>query len=175
MHFLMLAYAVVFPAFADRPLVIEIASLSVDEHRIYISRSYFSGFKNKDVAFLHQPSKTLIQADLLMNLPCKEQVKYPCFLAWLYYLCPFVVPVFENHIIAQSSRQFWPVFLAPLKAYLEIWNQQRVIIFLNVKHNHLLTSIAGPCDETLKQSQGGILTGLYLVTAYVTFSSMFVG
>ena len=122
MHFLILAYAVVFPAFADRPLVIEIASLSVDEYRIYISRSYFSGFKNKDVAFLHQPSKTLIQADLLMNLPCKEQVKYPCFLARLYYLRPFVVPVFENHVIAQSSRQFWPVFLAPLTTYLETRN-----------------------------------------------------
>jgi len=123
MHFLTLAYAVVFVTFADRPLVIEIASLSVDEHRIYISRSYFSGFKNKDVAFLHQPSKTLIEADLLMNLPCKEQVKFPCFLAWLHYLCLYVVPVFENHVIAHSSRQFWPLFLAPLKAYLETRNQ----------------------------------------------------
>ncbi|KAF9516317.1 hypothetical protein BS47DRAFT_1340919 [Hydnum rufescens UP504] len=36
-------------------------------------RVYFSGFKNKDVAFLHGPSKTLIQADLLLNLPCNEQ------------------------------------------------------------------------------------------------------
>jgi len=34
---------------------------------------YFSGFKNKDVAFLHKPSKSLIEADLLMNLPCIEQ------------------------------------------------------------------------------------------------------
>jgi hypothetical protein len=36
--------------------------------------SYFSGFQNKDVAFLHKASKTLIVADLLMNLPAKEQV-----------------------------------------------------------------------------------------------------
>ncbi|KAF8882181.1 hypothetical protein CPB84DRAFT_1827901 [Gymnopilus junonius] len=35
--------------------------------------SYFSGFKNKDVAFLHKASKSLIQADLLMNLPPTEQ------------------------------------------------------------------------------------------------------
>ena len=36
--------------------------------------SYFSGFKNKDVAFLHKDSKSLIEADLLMNLPANEQV-----------------------------------------------------------------------------------------------------
>jgi len=36
--------------------------------------SYFSGHKNKDVAFFHQASKTLIQADLLFNLPPYEQV-----------------------------------------------------------------------------------------------------
>lgn len=40
------------------------------------NNSYFSGFVNKDVAFLHQPSKTLIEADLLMNLPCTEQVRH---------------------------------------------------------------------------------------------------
>ncbi|PPQ87570.1 hypothetical protein CVT25_005826 [Psilocybe cyanescens] len=38
-----------------------------------IEHCYFSGFKNKDVAFLHKPSKSLIEADLLMNLPGKEQ------------------------------------------------------------------------------------------------------
>jgi hypothetical protein len=38
--------------------------------------SFFSGFKNKDVAFFHPESKTLIEADLLFNLPAKEQV---CF------------------------------------------------------------------------------------------------
>jgi len=32
-----------------------------------IEHQYFSGFKNKDVAFLHKPSKTLIEADLIMN------------------------------------------------------------------------------------------------------------
>lgn len=36
--------------------------------------SFFSGFKNKDVAFFHPESKTLIQADLLFNFPCYEQV-----------------------------------------------------------------------------------------------------
>ncbi|KAJ3812301.1 hypothetical protein EV368DRAFT_75814 [Lentinula lateritia] len=35
--------------------------------------SYFSGFSNKDVAFFHPASKTMIQADLLFNLPPTEQ------------------------------------------------------------------------------------------------------
>jgi hypothetical protein len=41
-----------------------------------VPSSFFSGFKNKDVAFFHPESKTLIEADLLSNLPAKEQV---CF------------------------------------------------------------------------------------------------
>ncbi|KAJ7054379.1 hypothetical protein C8F01DRAFT_488762 [Mycena amicta] len=38
-----------------------------------ISACYFSGQKNEDVAFFHVASKTLMQADLLFNLPCTEQ------------------------------------------------------------------------------------------------------
>jgi hypothetical protein len=38
-----------------------------------IEAVYFSGFINKDIAFFHQASKTLIQADLLFNLPGTEQ------------------------------------------------------------------------------------------------------
>ncbi|KAJ7138419.1 hypothetical protein C8R43DRAFT_1019021 [Mycena crocata] len=38
-----------------------------------IEACYFSGFKNKDVAFFHPASATMIQADLLFNLPCTEQ------------------------------------------------------------------------------------------------------
>ncbi|KAK0449588.1 uncharacterized protein EV420DRAFT_1338429 [Desarmillaria tabescens] len=38
-----------------------------------IKHCYFSGFINKDVAFLHEASKSMIQADLLLNLPGTEQ------------------------------------------------------------------------------------------------------
>jgi len=38
-----------------------------------IKACYFDGFKNKDIAFFHPDSKTLIEADLLMNLPGTEQ------------------------------------------------------------------------------------------------------
>lgn len=36
---------------------------------------YFPTFANRDVAFLHKDSKTLITADLLFNLPCKQQYR----------------------------------------------------------------------------------------------------
>ncbi|PAV20659.1 hypothetical protein PNOK_0328600 [Pyrrhoderma noxium] len=38
-----------------------------------IKSRYFSGFVNQDVAFNHIESRTLIEADLLFNLPAKEQ------------------------------------------------------------------------------------------------------
>jgi len=38
-----------------------------------IQACYFSGFVNKDVAFNHVASKSLIEADLLLNLPPREQ------------------------------------------------------------------------------------------------------
>jgi len=41
--------------------------------RSEMKAEYFDGFVNKDIAFLHVPSKTLIEADLLFNLPANEQ------------------------------------------------------------------------------------------------------
>ncbi|EIN08915.1 hypothetical protein PUNSTDRAFT_67968 [Punctularia strigosozonata HHB-11173 SS5] len=38
-----------------------------------VQHCYFSGFRNKDVAFFHPASKSLIEADLLFNLPPTEQ------------------------------------------------------------------------------------------------------
>ncbi|KAI0790430.1 hypothetical protein C8Q75DRAFT_115771 [Abortiporus biennis] len=38
-----------------------------------IDSLYFSGFSKKDVAWLHKPSKSLIVADLIFNLPANEQ------------------------------------------------------------------------------------------------------
>ncbi len=39
-------------------------------------RSYFSGHANKDTAYYHKASKTVIAADLLFNLPGTEQVRH---------------------------------------------------------------------------------------------------
>jgi len=47
-----------------------------------IQSCFFSGYKNKDVAFFHPKTKTLVQADLLLNLPAYEQYsksKVPVF------------------------------------------------------------------------------------------------
>ena len=38
-----------------------------------IETVYFSAFENRDVAFYHKASKTLVEADLLFNLPANEQ------------------------------------------------------------------------------------------------------
>ncbi|KIY72993.1 hypothetical protein CYLTODRAFT_417504 [Cylindrobasidium torrendii FP15055 ss-10] len=38
-----------------------------------IQHCYFPAFPAKDVVFLHTPSKTLLEADLLFNLPATEQ------------------------------------------------------------------------------------------------------
>lgn len=52
-----------------------------NKHDIHISEEfdreidieYVDGHGNKEIVFLHKPSKTMIQADLIFNLPAKEQ------------------------------------------------------------------------------------------------------
>jgi len=41
-----------------------------------IEHCYFSGQKNKDIAFYHRASKTVVSADLLFNLPSTEQYTF---------------------------------------------------------------------------------------------------
>jgi len=49
-----------------------------------IKACFFSGYRNKDVAFLHTNSKVLVQADLLFNLPGKEQYSKSKSSAYLF-------------------------------------------------------------------------------------------
>ncbi|KAJ6614578.1 hypothetical protein B0H10DRAFT_1803078 [Mycena sp. CBHHK59/15] len=51
----------------------------VSRTTITISR-YFPGRANKDVVFFHPASRTLIQADLVFNLPCTEQARSPFYI-----------------------------------------------------------------------------------------------
>ncbi|KAF9028771.1 hypothetical protein BDZ89DRAFT_1133398 [Hymenopellis radicata] len=51
-----------------------------------IQHCYFSGFVNKDVAFFHPASKTLIEADLLFNLPPRSNTPSPRLLAKFPFL-----------------------------------------------------------------------------------------
>ncbi|KAF7790006.1 hypothetical protein EIP86_000954 [Pleurotus ostreatoroseus] len=61
-----------------------------------IMSCYFSGFSKKDVAWLHVPSRTLIVADLIFNLPATEQYSKtsasPALKAPLSWLMPKFQP-----------------------------------------------------------------------------------
>ncbi|KAK7683457.1 hypothetical protein QCA50_013290 [Cerrena zonata] len=57
-----------------------------------IQHCYFSGFRNKDVAFFHPASKTLIEADLLLNLPPTEQYSKSGTSGQIPFLGQFVSP-----------------------------------------------------------------------------------
>lgn len=64
-----------------------------------IEHCYFSGYKNKDVAFFHKASRTAIGADLLFNLPGTEQYAmsklsphYPIFTRFAPY--SYIMKVF---------------------------------------------------------------------------------
>jgi hypothetical protein len=48
--------------------------LSYRHSETHNGERYFSGFMNKDVAWFHKSSKTLVVADLIFNLPGTEQV-----------------------------------------------------------------------------------------------------
>ncbi|THH13984.1 hypothetical protein EW146_g6295 [Bondarzewia mesenterica] len=64
-----------------------------------IKSCYFSGFKNKDVAFLHEPSKTLVEADLLFNMPAIEQYSR----SWFSGRTPF----FGNPYSTLQKKMMW--------------------------------------------------------------------
>ncbi|KZT50589.1 hypothetical protein CALCODRAFT_488587 [Calocera cornea HHB12733] len=70
-----------------------------------LTACYFSGFANKDVAFHHPASKSLIVADLLFNLPGKEQYSkstssgHSLFASWL---TPWA-PVFKKFLGSQVT------------------------------------------------------------------------
>jgi len=75
-----------------------------------ISACYFSAFKNKDVAFCHKASKTLIEADLLFNLPPHEQYSKSKLSAvgWLpilSYIAPFTAThrFFINQLVSDTE------------------------------------------------------------------------
>ena len=76
----------------------------VDPH-IHI-RAAISAFKNKDVAFLHKDSRSLIEADLLFNLPPNEQVSR---LAYLACMIDIVLAISSVLISTGSIRRASPL------------------------------------------------------------------
>jgi hypothetical protein len=51
-----------------------------------VQHCYFSGFANRDVAFFHPASRTLVEADLLVNLPPREQYAQAGGVRWPWTL-----------------------------------------------------------------------------------------
>jgi hypothetical protein len=51
-----------------------------------IQHCFFSGFANRDVAFFHPASRTLVEADLLFNLPAREQYAQAGGVRWPWTL-----------------------------------------------------------------------------------------
>ncbi|KAG8941816.1 hypothetical protein FRC03_003933 [Tulasnella sp. 419] len=62
-----------------------------------IDACYFSGFRNKDVAFCHKASKSLIVADLLFNLPAREQYSKAGGLGWAIFKNGQLSPYKDSH------------------------------------------------------------------------------
>jgi hypothetical protein len=65
-----------------------------DISRDQIKLQYFPGHTNKEIAVLHIPTRTLVQADLIFNLPCTEQYAKS----------------------ASSGKAFWPLSIFQSKA-----------------------------------------------------------
>lgn len=72
--------------------------------------SYFSGYKNKDVAFYHKASKTAIGADLLFNLPGTEQVRFPKCKS----VARFTVLTGRSPLDSIHNRSYLPITLSSL-------------------------------------------------------------
>ena len=58
---------------------------------------YFPGSANKDIAFLHVPSKTLLNADLVFNLPAKEQYSQTEIDPTSGFWTQFFIKIFTPH------------------------------------------------------------------------------
>jgi len=98
--------------------------------------SYFSGFTNKDVAFFHPASKTMVQADLLFNLPCTEQVSPNDFLCRSFLDHHCLVLVFQGEVFWTRTfnwRRNRTPLLVSIKICLEHGSRQRVVRFV---HEH---------------------------------------
>ncbi|KAJ7303519.1 hypothetical protein DFH08DRAFT_903938 [Mycena albidolilacea] len=87
-----------------------------------IKACYFSGFSNKDVVFFHAPSSTLIEADLVVNLPGTEQSsqRFP-------FYGPFGKPVgwLQGKLSAARSRD--PVAMKRDVQTVAEWDFVRII------------------------------------------------
>ncbi|KIL57556.1 hypothetical protein M378DRAFT_133232 [Amanita muscaria Koide BX008] len=91
-----------------------------------VKHCYFEGFRNKDVAFFHHDSKSLIEADLLFNLPAHEQYSKSNQLAHIPVLGLLLRPSFLNPRVAWGLAHDKEAMKNHVKT-IESWEFERII------------------------------------------------
>ena len=108
--------------------------------------SYFSGHKNKDVAFFHKASTTLLAADLLFNLPPYEQVNTIVGSKSSWGTSIFLV--FQVQIVTRDfGTQVWAIELVPFKGDTVSRRKPRVSRYVW----HIATDIICLIDRDMKR------------------------
>lgn len=67
---------------------------------------YVHGHGSRELVFLHRPSRTLIEADLLFNLPAHEQYSKTKEGPTANFLTRMVLPLLSTHVPAMGQRRF---------------------------------------------------------------------
>jgi len=92
-----------------------------------IKACYFSGIKNKDVTFFHPASATMIEADLLLNLPCTEQYSKTGSSGALPFFFPGFEPSSWLHAKFSASKSEDKVAMKRDVKTVADWDFQRII------------------------------------------------
>ncbi|KAJ6532689.1 hypothetical protein DFH09DRAFT_1181968 [Mycena vulgaris] len=92
-----------------------------------IQACYFSGFSNKDVAFFHHESSTLIVADLVVNLPGIEQYSKSKMAGRFPFYGPLGKPYGWFQRKAQAARTVDPVAMKRDAKIVADWDFSRII------------------------------------------------
>ena len=82
--------------------------LGADPYPFY---SFLRGFVTKEVAFFHKDSKSLIEADLLFNMPPNEQVQSPVnpLAVIRLYTAEIVLEIQEGNLLDSYQQSSQPM------------------------------------------------------------------
>ncbi|KAF8217781.1 hypothetical protein K438DRAFT_1925147 [Mycena galopus ATCC 62051] len=92
-----------------------------------IQACYFSGHKNKDVAFFHPGSSTLIEADLVVNLPGTEQYSKSAMAGRFPFFGPLGKPYGWIQSKLAAARAEDPIAMKRDAQTVADWNFVRII------------------------------------------------
>lgn len=84
-----------------------------DEFDAEFDKEYVHGHGSRELIFLHKPSKTLIEADLLFNLPAREQYSRTNEAPNSGILTRFVIPLLSTTPPATWHKRFAWYILSP--------------------------------------------------------------